>query len=172
MWPQTGPRTTPRRPHGARAPKRQRRPWELWIAGSVIVIVAAVVVMAGSQLSPPKVGDHWHAPFKIVICGERLPPLPPSEGAVHTHGDDVIHVHPDSWETSGRNATIAAFLRSAALVVTETSITIKSKTLENGDRCADGRGGHVTVLINDMPTRGFATHIPKDGEQIEIRFAP
>jgi hypothetical protein len=145
----------------------------LWIAGSVIAIVAAaIVVVVGSQLSRPKVGDHWHAPFKIIICGERLPPLPPSEGAVHTHGDDVIHVHPDSWETSGRNATIAAFLRSAALVVTETSITIRSKTLENGDRCADGRAGHVTVLINDMPTRGFATYIPKDEEQIEIRFEP
>ena len=173
MWPQTGPRTTPRRTRQARAPKRQRQPWELWIAGSVIAIVAAaIVVVVGSQLSRPKVGDHWHAPFKIIICGERLPPLPPSEGDIHTHGDDVIHIHPHSWETAGRNATIAAFLRSAALGVTETSITIMSKTLENGDRCADGRGGAVTVLINGMPTRGFATYVPQDGDQIEIRFAP
>ena len=73
---------------------------------------------------------------------------------------------------AGRNATIAAFLNSAALQVAETSITIGSKTLKNGDRCADGRAGTVTVQINDMPARGFATHIPKDGEQIEIRFEP
>lgn len=136
------------------------------------IVLAAVVAIVGSQPSGPKVGDHWHASFKIIICGERLPPLPASEGDVHTHGDDNIHVHPHSWGTTGRNATIAAFLRSAALDVTETSLTIRSKTLENGDRCADGRAGHVTVLINDLPTRDFEAYVPKDGDQIEFRFGP
>jgi hypothetical protein len=173
MWPQTGPRTTPRRPRQAPAITRQRWSWAPWVAGSVVVIVmAAVVAIVGSQPSGPSIGDHWHAPFKIVVCGERVPPLPQSVGDIHTHGDDIIHIHPDSSATAGRNATIAAFLNSVALQVTETSITIGSKTVKNGDRCADGRAGTVSVLINGVPTPNFPAVVPKDGEQIEIRFEP
>lgn len=173
MWPQTGPRTTPRRSRRPRPPERARRAWGLWIVAGVLAIVAAAVVaIVGSEAAGPKVGDHWHAPFKIVLCGERVPPLPASDGDVHTHGDDVIHIHPHAWGSAGRNATIGAFLRSAALNVTETSITIKSKTVENGDRCGDGRAGHVTVLINDRPAPDFAGYVPRDGDQIEFRFGP
>jgi hypothetical protein len=137
-----------------------------------VVAASAVVTIVGSQPSGPRVGDHWHAPFKIVICGERIPPLPASDGDVHTHGDDVIHIHPHGWGSAGRNATIAAFMRSAALSVTETAITIRARTVENGDRCPDGRPGHVSVLINDRPARDVAGYIPRDGDQIEFRFGP
>ena len=138
----------------------------------MVIVVAVLVAIVGSQPSGPSIGDHWHVPFKIVVCGERLPPLPQSAGDIHTHGDDVVHIHPDSSATSGRNATIAAFLNSAAVRVTDTSITFGSKTLTNGDRCVDGRAGAVTVLINGKPTPTFLSVVPKDGDQIDIRFEP
>jgi len=173
MWPQTKPRTTPKRARRVGAVKQRRRSWGLWIAGSfMVIVIAAVVAIVGSQPSGPEIGDHWHAPFKIVVCGERLPPLPITAGDIHSHGDDVIHIHPDSPATAGRNATVAAFFNSVGLRVTPTSMTIGPKTVSNGDLCTGGRAGTLSVLVNGVPTPDFSSVVPKDGEQIEVRFGP
>jgi hypothetical protein len=139
------------------------------------VVVAAVVglfVYLGAQPLTPKVGDHWHAGFKVILCGERTPPLPASGGDVHSHGDDVIHIHPNRPETAGRNATIEAFLRTVPLKVTQTSIEVGGKTYTNGDKCPDGRVGNVSVLINGKAKRDFESYVPQDRDQIEFRFGP
>jgi hypothetical protein len=158
------------RPQHRTAP---RRSWGPWIAAAIAVVaVVSATVMVSSQPTGPRVGDHWHAPFKVVICGERTPPLPATEGDVHTHGDDVIHVHPHSRDTAGRNATIGAFLKTTPLEVTTTSLTIKTKVYRNGDRCADGRAGTVIVLVNGKPRSDVLSYTPTDGDQIEFRFGP
>jgi hypothetical protein len=173
MWPQTKPRTTPRRARRTTVVKQRRQSWGLWIAGAFTVIVlTAVVAIVGGQPSGPEIGEHWHASFKIVVCGERLPPLPSSAGDIHSHGDDMIHIHPDSAATAGRNATLAAFFNSVGLRVTPTSMTVVAKTLSNGDRCGDGRAGALSVLVNGVPSRDFLPVVPKDGDQIEVRFGP
>jgi hypothetical protein len=145
----------------------------VWIAGSfTIIVLAAVVAIVGSQPSGPEIGDHWHASFKIVVCGERLPPLPPSAGDIHSHGDDMIHIHPDSAATAGRNATLAAYFNSVGLRITPTRMTVGARTLSNGERCADDRPGRLSVLVNGVPTPDFLPVVPKDGDQIEVRFGP
>ncbi len=158
---------------GRRARTPQRRSWGPWIAGVLgLAAVAVVAAMVARQPSGPRVGDHWHAPFKVVICGERVPPLPAADGDIHTHGDDIIHIHPHSRDTAGRNATIGAFLKTTPLEITAASLGIKDKTYRNGDRCADGRVGAVMVLVNGTPRSDFLSYIPRDGDQIEFRFAP
>ncbi|MDR7555714.1 MAG: hypothetical protein QN157_08910 [Armatimonadota bacterium] len=154
------------------APRRSPAPWAA--AAVALVAVVGVLIALGSRPGArlPRVGDHWHAPFRIVLCGERTPPLPPSPGNVHTHGDDVIHIHPATPEEAGRNATLGAFLRSVGMEVTNTSLTVRGKTYTTGDRCPDGRTGRVAVLVNGNPIDDAHAYVPKDGDQIEFRFGP
>lgn len=163
-------RTKPRTPPAAR--RSRSAPWAA--AAGALVAVVGVLVVLGSRPAPrlPRIGDHWHAPFRVVLCGQRTPPLPPSPGNVHTHGDDVIHIHPALPEEAGRNATLGAFLRSVGMEVSETSLTVRGKTYTNGDRCPDGRAGRVAVLVNGKPLQDVATYVPADGDQIEFRFGP
>ncbi|MGQ0571702.1 MAG: hypothetical protein ACT4P5_19540 [Armatimonadota bacterium] len=168
-----------RRARGRAAPKRSAGPIILAVgAGALVVglivflIYQAVVSTVGADTSAPKVGDHWHAPFKVVVCGERVGPLPPSAGDIHSHGDDVIHSHPSRPDTAGRNASISAFLAGAPLKVTQTALDVSGKVYKNGDKCPDGRPGTISVLVNGQPRDDFASYVPKDGDQLEFRFAP
>ncbi|MCL6552885.1 MAG: hypothetical protein K6W08_07175 [Firmicutes bacterium] len=152
--------------------RRSPAPWAVAAVG--LVAVVGVLIALGSRPGArlPRVGDHWHAPFRIVLCGERTPPLPPSPGNVHTHGDDVIHIHPAIPEEAGRHATLGAFLRSVGMEVTDTSLTVRGKTYANGDRCPDGRAGRVAVLVNGRTIQDVQAYVPRDGDQIEFRFGP
>lgn len=151
----------------------RRRSYTPWIIGGVAVAaVVGLFVYLGNAPLLPKTTDHWHASFKVVICGERTPPLPASAGDLHSHGDDVIHIHPHRPDTAGRNATLAAFLATTPLQVTATSLAITGKTYSNGDRCADGRTGSVSVVVNGRARADFASYIPQDKDQIEFRFGP
>ena len=156
---------------GRRQHKRSTlAPW--LIGAAVVAAVVGLFMYLGAQPLTPKVGDHWHAGFKVIICGERTPPLPSSAGDLHSHGDDVIHIHPNKPETAGRNATVGAFLRTVPLRVTQTSIEVAGKTYTNGDKCADGRVGHVSVAINGKVRPDFNSYVPQDRDQIEFRFGP
>lgn len=145
-------------------------PW--LIAAAVTAAVVGLFVYLGAQPLTPKVGDHWHAGFKVIICGERTPPLPASAGDLHSHGDDVVHIHPIRPETAGKNATLEVFLQSVGLRVMPTSLEVGGKTYSNGDKCPDGRTGRVSVLINGKERTDFLGYIPQDRDQIEFRFGP
>ncbi len=160
----------------AQARARRQPRWSKltpWLIGAVVIAaVVGLFIYLGAQPLTPKIGDHWHTSFKIMICGEQTPPLAASAGDVHTHGDSVIHIHPNRPETAGRNATIGAFLRTVPLRVTQTSLDIRGKTYSNGDKCADGRAATVSVLVNGKPKPDFASYVPQDRDQVEFRFGP
>jgi len=150
-----------------------RRSYRSWIIGALVaVVVAGLFYYLGTRPLYPNVGHHWHAPFSVTICGERLPPMPAGPGDLHSHGDDVIHIHPSRPETGGPNATLAAFLAATPLKITETTLEIRGKTYTNGDRCSDGRPGRVRVTISGRERKDFASYIPQDGDKIEFRFGP
>lgn len=157
----------------ARARTARRQSYRGWAVGGLVVAAfGGLFWYLGTRPLYPNVGHHWHAPFSVVICGERLPPLPASPGDIHTHGDDVIHIHPSRPETGGPNATLAAFLASTPMKVTATSLEIRGRTYTNGDRCPDGRAGRVQVIVNGRERADFATYVPQDGDRIEFRFGP
>jgi hypothetical protein len=146
------------------------RAWP-WLFGAVAVLGLAVVAYAiRSQPNFPRPGAHWHAPFSIEICGQRLAPLPYSPGNIHTHGDDVIHIHPET-AAEGREATLATFFRSVRMEVTPESITLPDgKTYRNGDKCPDGREGRVRVLVNGRELSNPLDYFPQDRDRIRIAF--
>jgi hypothetical protein len=157
----------------ARARTARPRSYRGWIIGGLAVATAVGLFWyLGSQPVYPRVGHHWHAPFSVVICGERLPPLPLGSGDIHSHGDDIIHIHPARPETAGRNATLAAFLATTPMRITNTTLEIRGQTYTNGDRCSDGRPGRVAVLVNGRQRGDFASYVPQDGDKIEFRFGP
>jgi hypothetical protein len=159
-------------------PKRPLGPAILGIGGVTLVVALLVYLVYRAVVSTVATGsgatmsDHWHAPFKVVVCGERLGPFPPSPGDVHTHGDDVIHIHPASTATQGRNASIETFLRGVPFKVTATSLEVNGKKYNNGDKCPDGKEGTVAVLVNGKPAAEFLSYTPRDRDEIEFRFGP
>jgi hypothetical protein len=176
--PRRGTRSAAGRAGRKAPPKRSVGPAILGIGGVVLVVGLVVTLIYRAVVSTVATGsgatmsDHWHAPFKVMVCGERVGPLPTSEGDVHTHGDDVIHIHPHTAETQGRNANIAAFLKTVPLKVTATSLEVNGKTYKNGDKCPDGKPGAVKVLVNGKPVPDFLVYAPRDRDEVEFRFEP
>jgi hypothetical protein len=156
--------------------------------GSRLMLLSPVVMVAGATLATfaglsyslwdpllPYRGDHWHAGFTLVICGETQPPFPTGHGNIHTHGDGYIHIHPQSRADEGRNANLGAFFRSAGGQISDTSITLPSgEAYSNGDRCPDGAAGSVTVARPDDGTLtrivNAANYVPRDREWLLIKF--
>lgn len=170
------PRRQERRARGRQAPRSSTSLVTLLIAGAAVLLVGglvyrAVVGTTGASAGP-RLGDHWHAPFRVVVCGERLPPLPATPGDIHSHGDDVIHIHPSTSATTGRNATLAAFLATTTLRVTASELSVGGRTYRNGDTCPDGRPGRVSVLVNGRAQDTFLEYVPRDGDRVEFVFGP
>lgn len=120
----------------------------------------------------PSKGDHWHASYSIVLCGEKVPARPYSQGDVHTHGKGKIHVHPHSSATAGKNANLSAFFESFDSELTNTKISIPMfGTYENGDTC-NGKPGEVVVYVDGERISDPADYVPRDGENITIKYQP
>ncbi len=154
-----------------KAPKKVAdRLWP-WFFGAVVVLGVAVVAYAIRSRPPyPRAGAHWHAPFTVEVCGRALA-FPPSPGNTHTHGDGVIHVHPETDE-EGRQATLRTFFQSIGVTLTSDTLTLPDgKRFRNGDPCGD-RPGRLQVWINDreVAVEEFLRYYPQNGDRIRVRF--
>jgi hypothetical protein len=126
------------------------------------------------------VGEHWHASYRIYVCGKRLTNYPNAEGEVHSHGDGFIHIHPATQQFAGENATLGAFLRTyeTGLGVLpdgkRTLIFPDGTSYKDGDNCPGSNKRHnVEVLNKGEEFEGDpATLIPHEGDAIVIRFGP
>ncbi len=144
-----------------------------WVFGGVVVLGIAVVAY-GIRTRPvyPRAGAHWHAPYQVEICGMRLPPFPPSPGNVHTHGDGVIHIHPET-DAEGRQATLRTFLLSVGVLVGERGLRLPGgQVYQDGDRCPDGRPGRWSVFVNGKQVADWRDYYPRDGDRIRFVFGP
>jgi hypothetical protein len=91
----------------------------------------------------PKRGDHWHAAYAFYVCDKFLPPITDQTDplGVHTHGDGVIHVHPTSIASSGKNATFARFMEAVKGKVSTSEIKVPGqKTMKNDMKCGKKQG--------------------------------
>ena len=118
----------------------------------VLVIIAVVFGILGALFfvrgatGAPRIGDHWHATYQIVICGERQPNVPTFEaaaGSPGTHGDGVFHQHPFSPEGEGAGSNLRSFFKEGGGKLTGSEIRIPAtrETYKDGDLCDDGRPG-------------------------------
>lgn len=108
--------------------------------------------------SYPRMGDHWHARYTVAVCGRTVGPFPATEGAVHSHGGRIIHIHPYRPSEAGANANLARFFLNSGGELTSTSLVLPSgRRYANGDLCPDGRPGGVVVKVNGAPVQAPAS---------------
>ncbi len=128
------------------------------------------IIPGSNTRNYPSQGDHWHARYSIVICGEKIPRQAYSQGDVHTHGKGKIHIHPHSSATSGKSANLSAFFESFDGTLTDQKIAVPMVgTYENGDNC-DGESGQVVVRANGTRISNPSSYVPQDGDVVEISF--
>ena len=117
----------------------------LAVAATLILGLALIVYarqsLPAADSSPPTIDDHWHAAYGFYLCDswyqlegdleERN-----TQGqfintnflrtGIHSHNDGVIHWHPYTARAVGRNATLAVFLDTYDVELTNDSLTFAS----------------------------------------------
>lgn len=141
---------------GSSIRERSDRTFPLAIA-AIVVVGSLLVVYGRSQranaqdIQPRLALDHWHAAYGLYICG-TFQPVPTDrngdEVGIHTHDDNVIHIHPSSSAAAGDRATIGLFFDEVGLSVENgTIVTPDGQRYDSGETtCPDGTVGQ-TVLV-------------------------
>lgn len=116
--------------------------------------------------------DHWHAAYRVFICGQRQPNFPTWESGVHTHADGIIHIHPfiPSEEKEGARLTKWFEYGGGLLTLSEMEMPGTDQVYRNGDRCPDGGEGVLQVFVNGERLDDWSDYIPQDGDRISIEF--
>ena len=90
----------------------------------VVVLGTAGIVYSRDQRQPDntrplaasagRAGDHWHAAIGFYICGAFVPDLAEGEDplGIHSHGDNIVHIHPFGSSAAGKRATLEVFFDS------------------------------------------------------------
>lgn len=171
----------------SRSPVQQRRRGaRAFLAVMLLVLIAGAGLIAVFRANPPpltrgaSIGEHWHASYKIFICGKQLTNYPTVEGEVHSHGDGFMHIHPHTQSFAGDNATLGSFLRLYETGIGElpngnrTLTFPDGTTYEDGDTCPGSKEKHdIEVLNKGKPITGDpGAFIPHEGDAIVIRFGP
>jgi len=70
---------------------------------------------------------------------------------IHTHGDNVIHIHPFQSSVAGRKATLDKFMSQVGVVLTDESLSLPSGQVftEGRTKCEGGTDGIVEVAVWD-----------------------
>ena len=113
------------------------------VLGTSLIFYSRAQNQTTTDNLPPKRGDHWHAAYAFYICDKFQPPITDQTDPVgiHTHGDGVVHVHPTSVTSSGKNATFARFMEAAKGKVSTSEIKVPGqKTMKNDMKCGKKLG--------------------------------
>jgi hypothetical protein len=170
----------------ARAPlKRKRRGQAAFLAALTAVLIGGGVSAFVFRLKPPPItrgaiaGEHWHADYRIEICGKKLAPYPTVEGEIHTHGDGRIHIHPQTPAYSLNNANLGKFFD-----IVETDIGREKgksfirfpngKSFTDGDTCPGSNKPEKLILeANGKRVGGDPSlYVMHDNDKIVLRFGP
>jgi hypothetical protein len=119
------------------------------LAATAVAGCAARAELDVASLGPtgPSVGDHLHVAYGVFVCDEFVDVAEgfDSQAGIHTHEDEVIHVHPFTDEGAGSNATLGRFLDGAQRVsLDDGQLAVDGTTYRDGDRC-DGEPAQVVV---------------------------
>jgi len=151
---------------------------------SVVVLGAAGATYSFFKHPPPItrgaiVGEHWHASYKIYICGKRLANYPTVEGEIHSHGDGFLHIHPATEAYAADNANLGNFL-----LLYETSFTQDANgkrvmtfptgaSIKDGDTCSNTRHYKWIFTNKGNAVKGDpAKFLPHDGDVLVMQFGP
>jgi hypothetical protein len=174
-------------------------PWAPVIA--VIAVIAGVIgvfFFVRETAAQPRIGDHIHAAMDIYVCGEQEPVLPAFEAGIHTHGDGLMHMHPQFSNEEGVGAAVGKFFQYGHWELNGSTLTLPGgRTFKTGDACPDGQTGVLRMLKYRLQWRSdsgshtdladqcsrvadedmeevedFPGYVPKDGECLHLIFGP
>ena len=176
---------------------RTRRGTTSWawptVMALVVILGTAGIVYSRDQRQPDntrplaasagRAGDHWHAAIGFYICGSFVPDLPEGEDplGIHSHGDNIVHIHPFGSSAAGKRATLEIFFDSVGADVSDDRIELPGQdTKRTGDKCDNGEGVIRTKVWDTRdpsdPGRiveGDPSNIrPQDNQLITIAFGP
>jgi len=178
------PKTRQQRRARARSPLKRRRRGTLAFTTMLVVLVLGGSALAYLSIKHPppvtrgaSIGEHWHASYKMYVCGKRVDNYPTVEGELHSHGDGFLHIHPSTQAYAGDNASLGTFLR-----LYETSFTQDSKgrrimtfptglKLKDGDTCNDKKHYKWVFTNKGKTVKGDpAKFLPHDGDVLVMQF--
>lgn len=158
--------------------------------GVALVLFARTDREANAQ---PLRTDHWHVAYGLFNCDtfERVDPGLTDVGqdtlGIHTHGDNVIHIHPFLDSAAGRGAQLQLFLDQVGVQITDSKVTFPDGEVweEGVTKCGDADGQlQVGVWFdaqdaadgdppNEVVTEDFgAIRFRDDRMYITIAFVP
>jgi hypothetical protein len=144
---------------GSKSSKRGSKPLFPVAIGLIVVLGVSLIVFARSSqdeaaATPPIANqDHWHAAYGVRICGQGFAaPIQVQDDPVgiHTHGDGIMHVHPFTNASSGKNANLGEFFDATGVTIDDDEIDLggDTKVKEGDDTCgADDKPGIVQVAV-------------------------
>lgn len=170
--------------------KRGQTSWVFpTLIGTVAVLGTFLIGFSRAERQPdnshPRVGaDHWHAALGFYICGQFAPNIPDNGQdplGIHTHCDGIVHIHPFSAQSAGKNATLKIFFDTVGATVKADSFKLPNDTThKNGQKCGD-QVANVVTKVWDTRAASDQGHIvtgnpsdihPKDQMLITIAFVP
>jgi hypothetical protein len=116
----------------------------------VIVLGISLVVWArvsrDATAAPRANDDHWHAVYDFYVCDGFVDKTildQTDPDGIHTHGDNLFHIHPFNSEAAGENANLSAFFRSFGGEINDEHVV-----LDTGEELLEGAdcNGEPTVL--------------------------
>jgi hypothetical protein len=179
----------------------------VWISRRDNIEAATTPPLANAQETDPELA-HWHAAIGYYVCGANadgsagwLPngvdlavnfqngqvPGKRDELGIHSHGDNVVHIHPFARAASGKNARMKVFLDFEDIKLSSDKLDFSSAfwaptavpprilTFTNGDDCG-GTPGKVQYFrsveqVNPFDPNQVLTYEPITGSIREYRFA-
>ena len=176
---------------------RTRRGTTSWawpaVMALVVILGTAGIVYSRDQRQPDntrpfaasagRAGDHWHAAIGFYVCGSFTPDLPEGEDplGIHSHGDNIVHIHPFGSSAAGKRATLEVYFDSVNADVSDDKIELPGQdTKRTGDRCENGEGV-IRTKVWDTRNPSDAGRIvegdpsnlrPQDNQLITIAFGP
>lgn len=127
------------------------------LAGLALIVYARADRRGSTDTTPPVPGvDHWHAAYGIFVCDKFLTAIQNTNDplGIHTHGDGVIHIHPASSGSSGRNAKLGKFFDAAGIKMTDSELKLPEKlgTYKEGSNKCNGKAATLKVQVYEQQT--------------------
>jgi hypothetical protein len=149
------------------------------LSGAILVLGALLIVVSrdpqSAAGSAPGLDDHWHAAFGVDVCGSFLPNEPEFHDAegLHTHGDGLLHFHPDLSRATGDRATLGLYFDLAKTKANKNSFEMwDAEKHETGDKCADKKAEVRWALNGEEQDDNISDYRVQDGDRITLALLP
>ena len=133
---------------------------------------------SGTSARGPRVGDHWHAPYRVYVCDRYLAPVEGNadRGGIHSHDDGVVHIEPAVASSAGSKATFRRFEEAHGLRISSSSLRWLDGAVPVEADAGAGCGGQEAEIVTFVDGRRVAAAPGsvrlRDGRAIVVALVP